>query len=103
MDWMKKNPHLIVAIVAAIGLIAASGLLVMSAQGFDEKFAPVQTAVVPNEKIKPLELSELEQTQNELMTPVTCGTHEARLLVPLKYTLQDGKLIPASAGFRIDP
>jgi hypothetical protein len=105
MDWIKKNPHLVVALVAAIGLLAASGLLVWGAQGFGAKFEPVQTPVIPTENVKSLDLSELEQTQTELSKPATWepAKDAGRMLVPEKYTLQDGKLIPATSGFRIDP
>jgi len=103
MDWIKKNPHFVAALAASVCLMAATAFLVMGAQGFNGKFAPVQEAVVPNDKIKPLELSDLEQTQKELANPATWTSHDARMLVPEKYTVQDGKLIPATSGFRIDP
>ena len=103
MDWIKKNPHLVVAIAAAVCLMAATGVLVMGAEGFNEKFAPVQASVTPGDKIKQLELGELERTRKELNDPTKWAPHEGRMFIPVKYTVQDGKLIPATAGFRIDP
>lgn len=69
MDWIRKNPHLLTLILVGLGVLAASGVVVLNAQHYNEKFDEVKASVVPGAHIEPLDVTVLDNAQKELEHP----------------------------------
>src|SRR6266478_7689787 len=106
MPWIKKNPHLVVLLVVALLVIAASAFAALNARSFNEKFVPAQQRVIPGEKIEPLDVTVLDETQKELEKPAIWAADLIKQppFVPPRYSIQDGHPVKAGIGAHwVDP
>ncbi len=100
MPWIRKNPHLVALLVVAVLVIASSALVALNAKSYHEKFAPVQQVVIPGDKIEPLDVTVLDETQKELETPATWSVNVLKQppFVPARYALSGGVPKKAEEG-----
>jgi|GEM_PF-604190 len=69
MSWIKKRYDQFLLVLAAIILLAVSGLIALRAQGFGENFTEARATVVPREEITPLDLELLKKAQASVNEP----------------------------------
>jgi len=93
MDWIKKNPHLLVLVLIALGALGASVMLVTNASGFSEKFQGVQQNVVKGTKVYEQEKQTVEKAEMEFQKPAEwkAGDENGSLFVSNSYMI-DPKL-----------
>lgn len=107
MAWIRKNPHLLTLIVLALGVLAASAVLAMNTQSFNDRFSAVQATSVQGDKIPPLDMSVLDAAQAELEKPAQWtppkdpdpkGPGVIFPFVPPLYSIQDDKPLKSGEG-----
>lgn len=97
MDWIRKNPHLVVLIAVAVAAAAASGLVATNAKDFNERFSEVQQQAPESSKIPPVNQERLETARKELEKPAQwvsrVGADGSPIFpfVPFLYYIKDGK------------
>jgi hypothetical protein len=93
MDWIKKHYDQFLLALAALALLAVSGLLILKARSFGENFTAAQTNIVPRDKVPEVDLSALESARKLADSPVrwqpAAGTNEY-LFVVEPYILDKG-------------
>ena len=100
MDWIKKNPHLLALILIAVGAVAASGLLVMNASGFNEKFQAIQQPVLKGTKIFEQEKQSIEQAQAEFQKPAAWAptAENGPIFVSNIYVIENDRPVTPAIG-----
>jgi hypothetical protein len=92
MDWIKANYEKCLLGLAALVLLVLSAVLLLQARGFNDAFEPVLRPQPQNNKVAPVDTSELERVQSELQKPAKWeSAGRGSLFVSEKYIIKDDK------------
>jgi hypothetical protein len=100
MAWIKTHPHLLVLIVVALAVLAASGFVWKSAQDFDHKFDVVRQPATKGTKVPMLEAKPLEDAAAEFAKPAAWKLPQTgrSLFVSKPLMVENGELKDPGAG-----
>ncbi len=102
MNWIKKNPHLLTLCILALGLAAASAMVIVNSQSFDQKFSSVMTPVAPSDKMASLDIKKIEDAENKALKPELWieppsknpNSPSRPLFVPVGYSIDSATNMP---------
>lgn len=101
MDWIKKHYDQFLLALAALALLAVSGLLILKTNSFGENFADAQTPIIPSEKVPDVDLTALEGAKKLVDAPLSwqskSGTNEF-LFVSARYVVDPTTQKPEKPG-----
>jgi hypothetical protein len=93
MDWIKKHYDQFLLALAALALLAVSGLLILKTKSFGDNFAEGQVNIVPSEKVPDVDIKPLEEAKKLVDAPLLWqpkpGTNEF-LFVSEPYMILGG-------------
>ena len=101
MDWIKKNYDRFALMVLALVLLVSSIYLIVTANGFSDRFAPVLTDPPHGKKVTTLETEALERAEASLANPAAWAPHKGSIFVSRKYVAKRGN--GASPDALVDP
>ncbi len=96
MNWIKQNYDQFILGLVALLLCALSGYLIMNALNFQQVFAGIKGEVFHNNKVPPLDMTEIQATNASLKTPATWDLTdtEGSLFISIPYIVgPDGQTL----------
>jgi hypothetical protein len=97
MDWIKKHYDQFLLALAALILLAVSGLMIFKTQSFGDNFSEAQAPIVPSEKVPDVDLTQLESAMKRVEAPIRWEDKPNPFLFVSDYYVIDGG-IPKKPG-----
>lgn len=98
MDWLKNNYERTLLALAALALLACSGLVINKVLGFPEQFAGRNSPKAADHTIKPYPTETLTDSSGRVSAPPSWRNHDGSLFLSRPYVLKDNMLIDPLEG-----
>jgi hypothetical protein len=91
MAWIKIHFEKVILLAVALALLISAVLLIKRASGYSQTFEPVYRKVPENDKVREVDIDQVNQSLAALSTPVQ-WEHKGHLFAAARYVLKNGML-----------